>query len=138
MKPLLPLRNTMKIQNILNFGFIILISAALMLNGCAKSEDSSAADSSSSATTDTDTDTVSQVVTALQGAVKTFGSSSSGRSAAASGSSVAVDQGVKSVVSLYLIIDTDYKYAVAKVKSADNGSYSVTAAKQIFKIKICI
>ena len=36
-----PLRNTMKIQNIFNFGLILLISAALMLSGCAKEEDSS-------------------------------------------------------------------------------------------------
>ena len=114
-----PLRNTMKIQNIFNFSLILLISAALMLSGCAKEEDSSAADSTSSATTDTDTDTVSQVLTALSGAVKTFGSSSSSRSAASTGSSIAVDQGVKSLVSLYLLIDTDYKYPVAKVKSAE-------------------
>ena len=38
-----------------------------------------------------------------------------------------VDQGVKSLVSLYLLIDTDYKYPVAKVKSAEDGSYSVTS-----------
>ena len=114
----------MKIQNIFNFGLILLISAALMLSGCAKEEDSSTSTAESGGGS---SDPVSQVVTALQGAVKTFGSSSSGRSAASTGSSVAVDQGVKSLVSLYLLIDTDYKYPVAKVKSAEDGSYSVTS-----------
>ncbi|MEK9982096.1 MAG: hypothetical protein VW993_10200, partial [Deltaproteobacteria bacterium] len=111
----------MKIQNIFNFGLILLISAALMLSGCQKSEDSSTSTGESGGGS---SDPVSEVVTALQGAVKTFGSSSSGRSAASTGSSVAVDQGVKSLVSLYLLIDTDYKYPVAKVKSASDGSYS--------------
>ncbi|MEC8186567.1 MAG: hypothetical protein VX208_15905, partial [SAR324 cluster bacterium] len=114
----------MKIQNIFNFGLILLISAALMLSGCAKEEDSSSSTAESGGGS---SDPVSQVVTALQGAVKTFGSSSSSRSAASTGSSVAVDQGVKSLVSLYLLIDTDYKYPVAKVKSAEDGSYSVTS-----------
>ena len=71
--------------------------------------------------------TLSPSLSALKGAVKTFDSSSSSRSAAST-SSIGVNQGVKSVVSLYLIIDTDYKYPVAKVKSADNGSYEVTSA----------
>ena len=114
----------MKIQNIFNFGLILLIFAALMLSGCAKEEDSSTSTAESGGGS---SDPVSQVVTALQGAVKTFGSSSSSRNAASTGSSVAVDQGVKSLVSLYLLIDTDYKYPVAKVKSAEDGSYSVTS-----------
>ncbi|MGB0667454.1 MAG: hypothetical protein ACPGRS_11485, partial [bacterium] len=112
----------MKIQNIFNFGLILLISAALMLSGCAKEEDSSTSTGESGGG-----DTVAQVVTALQGAVKTFGSASSSRSSAASGTSINVDQGVKSLVSLYLMIDTDYKYPVAKVKSAEDGSYEISS-----------
>ena len=61
----------MKIQNIFNFGLILLISAALMLSGCAKEEDSSSSTAESGGGS---SDPVSQVVTALQGAVKTFGS----------------------------------------------------------------
>ncbi|MEK9984729.1 MAG: hypothetical protein VW879_08295, partial [Opitutae bacterium] len=105
-----------------NFGLILLISAALMLSGCAKEEDSSTSTAESGGG-----DTVAQVVTALQGAVKTFGSASSSRSSAASGTSINVDQGVKSLVSLYLMIDTDYKYPVAKVKSAEDGSYEISS-----------
>ena len=79
----------MKIQNIFNFGLILLISAALMLSGCAKEEDSSTSTAESGGGS---SDPVSQVVTALQGAVKTFGSASSSRSSAASGTSINVDQ----------------------------------------------
>ena len=61
----------MKIQNIFNFGLILLISAALMLSGCAKEEDSSTSTAESGGGS---SDPVAQVVTALQGAVKTFGS----------------------------------------------------------------
>jgi len=131
----------MKNRRFLHFSVIILLTAGLIFNGCAKKEDSSSDTSSTDTTTTTGGGgtgtTLSPSLSALKGAVKTFDSSSSSRSAAST-SSIGVNQGVKSVVSLYLIIDTDYKYAVAKVKSADNGSYSVTAAKQIFKIKICI
>ena len=131
----------MKNRRFLHFSVIILLTAGLIFNGCAKKEDSSSDTSSTDTTTTTGGGgtgtTLSPSLSALKGAVKTFDSSSSSRSAAST-SSISVNQGVKSVVSLYLIIDTDYKYPVAKVKSADNGSYSVTAAKQIFKIKICI
>ena len=132
----------MKNRRFLHFSVIILLTAGLIFNGCAKKEDSSSDTSSTDTTTTTGGGgtgtTLSPSLSALKGAVKTFDSSSSSRRTANGTSSIGVNQGVKSVVSLYLIIDTDYKYAVAKVKSADNGSYSVTAAKQIFKIKICI
>ena len=133
----------MKNRRFLHFSVIILLTAGLIFNGCSSSDDGESSSSTASDTTSTTegggttTTTLSPSLSALKGAVKTFDSSSSSRSAAST-SSIGVNQGVKSVVSLYLIIDTDYKYAVAKVKSADNGSYSVTAAKQIFKIKICI
>jgi len=69
---------------------------------------------------------------ALGGSVQTFGDSSSsrtrGRSAAATASSsISVNQPVKSLVSLYLLVDEDFTYPVAKVKSAADGSYEVTA-----------
>ena len=50
----------MKIQNIFNFGLILLISAALMLSGCAKEEDSSTSTAESGGGS---SDPVSQVVT---------------------------------------------------------------------------
>ena len=113
----------MKIQNIFNFGLILLISAALILSGCQKSEDSSTSTGESGGGS---SDPVSEVVTALQGAVKTFGSSSSSRSAASTGNSISIDKPVKSLVSLYLMLDDNYQYPVAKVKSAEDGSYTIT------------
>ena len=115
----------MKNRRFLHFSVIILLTAGLIFNGCAKKEDSSPDTSSSTSTTGgggTTTTTLSPSLSALKGAVKTFDSSSSSRRSAAGTSSIGVNQGVKSVVSLYLMIDTRYKYAVAKVKSADNGS----------------
>ncbi len=48
------------------------------------------------------------------------------RSTAATGStSVSVNQPVKSLVSLYLLVDEDFKYPIAKIKSGADGSYDV-------------
>ncbi|MDP6654534.1 MAG: hypothetical protein QGH79_00645, partial [SAR324 cluster bacterium] len=122
----------MKNRRFLHFSVIILLTAGLIFNGCAKEGDSSSDTSSTDTTTTTGGGgtgtTLSPSLSALKGAVKTFDSSSSSRRSAAGTSSIGVNQGVKSVVSLYLIIDTDYKYPIAKVKSADNGSYEVTSA----------
>ena len=121
----------MKNRSFLHSSVIILRPAGLSYNGWAKAGDRSADPSSPHPTTTTGGGgtgtTLSPSLSALKGAVKTFDSSSSSRSAAST-NSIGVNQGVKSVVSLYLMIDTGYKYAIAKVKSADNGSYSVTAA----------
>mgnify|MGYP000518208013 CR=1 FL=1 len=62
-----------------------------------------------------------ELSTALSGYVKTFSSISSGRSAGA-----VTATGVKSLIQLYLLIDTDYKYPVAKVKSKSDGSFKIT------------
>jgi hypothetical protein len=104
---------------------LLILSFSLLFWGCA----SPGGDSSGSATGSTSGGGgTSGVASALSGAVKTFGSSSSrsGRSAAAS--SVDVNQGVKSLVSLYLLIDTDFKYPIAKVKSDASGDYEVMPA----------
>ena len=66
----------------------------------------------------------------MSGSVQTFGSSSSARviarSTAATGSTgVSVNQPVKSLVSLYLLVDEAFKYPVAKIKSGADGSYDV-------------
>ena len=120
----------MKNRRFLHFSVIILLAAGLIFNGCAKEGDSSSDTSSTDTTGGGGTGTtLSPSLSALKGAVKTFDSSSSSRRRTANSTiSIDVNQGVKSVVSLYLMIDTGYKYAIAKVKSADNGSYDVTSA----------
>ena len=107
--------------------FVIASFAVLVLtiSGCAQKDDSSSSSSTSSST-----DTSVSVSSALSGSVTTVSSSSSriaGRRTA-NATSYSVDQGVKALVSLYLMIDENYTYPVAKVKSADNGSYEVTTA----------
>ncbi|MEC8544743.1 MAG: hypothetical protein VXY89_14455, partial [SAR324 cluster bacterium] len=67
---------------------------------------------------------------AMSGSVQTFGSSASSRmmsrSTASTGStSVSVNQPVKSLVSLYLLVDEKLKYPIAKIKSGTDGSYVV-------------
>ena len=57
--------------------------------------------------------------------MKTFNTSSA-RSSASSSTTYNVDQGVKALVGLYLMIDDEYKYPVGKVKSSSDGSYKVT------------
>ena len=67
---------------------------------------------------------------AMSGSVQTFGSGASSRmmsrSTASTGStSVSVNQPVKSLVSLYLLVDENFKYPVAKIKSGADGYYDV-------------
>ena len=89
-----------------------------MTSGSIIPASSSPSSSSSSSGVTIATDELS---TALSGYVKTFSSSSSGRSAGAIG-----ETGVKSLVQLYLLIDESYKYPVAKVKSKSDGSFTIT------------
>ena len=108
--------------------FLIFLTflAFVFAGGCASpggESDSSTGDTSSGGNTGG-----GSLATALTGAVKTFGGASARSGRSASATAVDVNKGVKSLVSLYLLIDTDFKYPIAKVKSDDEGAYEVTAA----------
>lgn len=104
----------------------------------AKTNDNSGTtDDNSTGTTDNSSGTSTASSKVLSGFVATFVSDSSrqlGRSIAegdngtsSTSSSVKANAGVKAVVSLYLLADTDFKYPVATVKTEDNGTYTVEA-----------